>query len=476
MTGTKPFLVAGEWRTGGDSFQVKSPFDGSTVATVGTPSPGDVEDATAAAHAAFAETRKLPLHVRAGALMHISKRLEERADEVAELIAREGGKPLKWSKVEAARAVSTFRWAAEETRREGGDVMRFDSEASLGSRMGIVRRFPLGPVLAITPFNFPVNLVAHKMAPALAVGAPIVIKPATKTPLGALLLGELFSETDLPEGMCSVLPIGGSEAGELAADERFKKISFTGSSQVGWELKAKDPKKVVTLELGGNAGVIVHSDGGLEKAAERIAFGGYYQAGQSCISVQRVLVQESVADRFTDLLVEAVGKLKTGDPMDPETEVGPLIDHDSLERVSEWVDEAVQAGAEVLVGGKREDPFYAPTVLARTKSGMKVRQEEIFGPVVTVSTYGDFEEAIATANETRYGLQAGVFTSDMKRILLAHRDLEVGGVVVDDVSAFRADQMPYGGTKDSGTGREGLRWAMDEMTEEKILVLSNVPL
>ncbi|MCA1708843.1 MAG: aldehyde dehydrogenase family protein, partial [Actinobacteria bacterium] len=322
MADTKPYLVAGEWRTGSESFDVKSPYDGSVVATVAKPTEADVETAVAAAHDSFEETRKLPLHVRAKALLHISKRLEERADEVAELIAREGGKPLKWSKVEAARGVSTFRWAAEEARRDGGEVMRFDSDGSLGSRMGIIRRFPLGPVLAITPFNFPVNLVAHKMAPALAVGAPIVIKPATKTPLGALLLGELFLETDLPPGMCSVLPIGGSEAGELAGDERFKKISFTGSSQVGWALKAKDPKKVVTLELGGNAGVIVHSDGDLQKAADRIAFGGYYQAGQSCISVQRVLVQESVAERFSDLLVEAVGNLKTGDPMDPETEVG----------------------------------------------------------------------------------------------------------------------------------------------------------
>jgi aldehyde dehydrogenase (NAD+) len=476
MADTKGYLVAGEWKTSGETFDVKSPFDAGVVATVAKPTDADVESAVAAAHEAFEETRKLPLHVRADALMHISRRLEERADEVAELIAREGGKPIKWAKVEAARGASTFRWAAEETRREGGEVMRFDSDASGASRVGIIRRFPLGPVLAITPFNFPVNLVAHKMAPALAVGAPIVIKPATKTPLGALLLGELFNETDLPPGMCSVLPIGGSEAGELAGDERFKKISFTGSSQVGWELKAKDPKKVVTLELGGNAGVIVHSDGDLEKAAARIAFGGYYQAGQSCISVQRVLVQESVAERFTEMLAAEVGKLKTGDPMDPETDVGPLIDHDSLERVSQWVDEAVQSGAEIIAGGKREDPFYLPTVLGRTESGMKVRQEEIFGPVVTIGTYSDFDEGIRIANETRYGLQAGVFTNDVKRIFQAHRDLEVGGVVVNDVSAFRADQMPYGGTKDSGTGREGLRWAMAEMSEEKVLVISDVAL
>jgi aldehyde dehydrogenase (NAD+) len=443
---------------------------------VGSPSPADVEDAVAAAGSAFDETRKLPIHVRAAALDHISRRLQERLDEVAEIIAREGGKPVKWAKVEAARAVSTFRWASEECRRWGGELMRLDTEEALGSRMGIIRHFPLGPVLAIAPFNFPVNLVAHKMAPALAVGAPIVVKPATKTPLGALLLGELFCETELPAGMLSVLPIGGSEAGELAKDERFAKISFTGSSQVGWDLRGADPKKAVTLELGGNAGVIVHSDADLDKAAQRIAFGGYYQAGQSCISVQRVLVHEDVSDSFTEKLVEEVGKLKTGDPMDPDVDVGPLIDHDSLERVSAWVDEAVQAGAEVLSGGKREDPFYVPTVLAKTDKSMKVRQEEIFGPVVTLETYSDFEDAIARVNETRYGLQAGVFTRDLDRLMLAHRDIVCGGVIANDISAFRADQMPYGGSKDSGVGREGLRYAMEEMTEPRILVLSNVPL
>ena len=476
MTSVKPYLVAGEWKTSKETFEVNSPYDGSLVATVATPDETAVEGAVAAAADAFDVTRKLPLHARSDALMHISRRLAERSDEIAEVIAREGGKPLKWAKVEATRAVSTFRWAAEECRREGGQMMRLDTEASLGTRIGMIRRFPLGPVLAITPFNFPVNLVAHKVAPALAVGAPIVVKPATKTPLGALLLGELFCETDLPEGMLSVLPIGGSQAGELAKDERFAKISFTGSSQVGWDLKKADPKKAVTLELGGNAGVIVHSDADLDRAAERIAFGGYYQAGQSCIAVQRVLVHESVVDAFAAKLATEVEKLKTGDPMDPQTDVGPVIDHDALERISQWVDEAVQSGAEVLVGGKREDPFFTPTILTNTTGSMKVRCEEIFGPVVTLGTYSDFEDAIAEVNSSRYGLQAGVFTKDIDRIMLAHRELEVGGIIQNDVSSFRADQMPYGGTKDSGSGREGLRWAMDEMTEPRILVLSEVPL
>jgi acyl-CoA reductase-like NAD-dependent aldehyde dehydrogenase len=472
----KPYLVAGEWKSSSDSFEVKSPFDENVIATVSSPTKADVEAAVAAADASFDEARKLPVHARAEALMHISRRIEERVDEVAELIASEGGKPLKWAKVEAVRAVSTFRWAAEEARRASGELVRLDTEASLGSRLGIVRRFALGPVLAIAPFNFPVNLVAHKMAPALAVGAPIVIKPATKTPLGALLLGELFSETALPPKMLSVLPVGGSEAGEMATDDRFAKISFTGSSEVGWKLRASAPKKAVTLELGGNAGVIVHSDADLETAAQRIAYGGYYQAGQSCISVQRVLVHSDVAERFTDMLVTEVNKLKTGDPMDPDTDVGPVIDHDSLERIAAWVDEAVQAGAEVLCGAKREDPFYLPTVLTRTDADMKVRCEEIFGPVISVGTYSDYEQAVAEVNNSKYGLQAGVFTRDIDRLMIAHRDIRVGGVIANDVSAFRADQMPYGGAKESGTGREGLRYAMDEMTEPRILVLSHVPL
>jgi acyl-CoA reductase-like NAD-dependent aldehyde dehydrogenase len=476
MGESKGYLVGGTFKTADETFDVTSPYDGEVIARVARPTDADVQAAIAGASEVFEETRKLPVHTRAEALSHISTRLAERAGEVSELIAREGGKPLKWAKVEAARAASTFRWAAEECRRFGGELLRLDTEAALGSRLGLVRRFPLGPVLAIAPFNFPVNLVAHKMAPALAVGAPVVVKPATKTPLGALLLGELFVETDLPPAMCSVLPIGGSEAGELATDGRFAKISFTGSSEVGWELKAGNPRKAVTLELGGNAGVIVHSDADLETAAQRIAFGGYYQAGQSCISVQRVLVHNDVADLFQEMLVTEVSELRTGDPMDPETDVGPLIDHDALERVAAWVDEAVQSGAEILIGGKREDPFYSPTVLARTKPEMKVRCEEIFGPVITISTYSDFDKAIKEVNETRYGLQAGVFTKDIDRLMIAHRDIEVGGVIANDVSAFRADQMPYGGSKDSGAGREGLRYAMEEMTEPRILVLSNVPL
>ena len=476
MGAAKPFLINGEWRAGEGSFEVHDPATGDLVAEIGKPTEADIEDAIAAAAAAFEESRLLPVWARADALDQISRRLADRRDEIAEMIAREGGKPIKWATVEATRASSTFRIAAETIRAGDDEIMRLDTEEALGSRVGIIRRFAYGPVLGITPFNFPVNLVAHKVAPAIAAGAPIVIKPASATPLGSLLLGELFTETDLPKGMVQVVPVGGAQAEGMARDPRFAKISFTGSPAVGWHLRGVDPKKRVTLELGGNAGVIVHSDADLDHAAARIAFGGYYQAGQSCISVQRILVQSEVYDDFLDRLVKQVENLKTGDTMDPATDVGPVIDSGSLDRIDAWVKEAVADGARVLTGGERRDPFYTPTVLADTKAEHKVRCEEIFGPVTTVTPYETFDDAIAEVNDSKYGLQAGVFTRDIDRAFQAHRDLQVGGVIINDQSAFRADQQPYGGAKDSGVGREGLRWAIEEMTDPRIMVISNIPL
>jgi acyl-CoA reductase-like NAD-dependent aldehyde dehydrogenase len=472
----RPYLVNGEWRTGEGTFEVRSPYDGAVVAEIGVPTDADVEEATATAAATFEESRRLPVHARADALDHISARLKETIQENARLIAQEGGKPLKWATVEATRAVSTFRWASEVIRHGDDELMRLDTEAALGSRVGILRRFAFGPVLGITPFNFPLNLVAHKVAPALAVGAPIVVKPASATPVGALRLAEIFMETDLPKGMYQVLPVRSSVADRMARDERFKKISFTGSSDIGWYLKGLDPKKRVTLELGGNAGVIVHGDADLDLAAQRIAFGGYYQAGQSCISVQRVLVQSEVYEDFANRLVKQVESLKVGDPMDPTVDVGPVIERKEVDRIDAWVKEAVSQGATVLTGGEGDGPFYTPTLIADVNPEMKVCREEIFGPVVTISPYQTFEEALAIVNDSRFGLQAGVFTNDINRAFEAHRTIEVGGVIVNDVSAFRADQMPYGGSKDSGFGREGLRFAMEEMTEPRIMVLSHVPL
>ncbi|HMC09389.1 MAG TPA: aldehyde dehydrogenase family protein [Actinomycetota bacterium] len=476
VRGPEPFLVAGAWRRGESTFEVRSPYDGGLVGEVCRPGAADVEDALAAARDAFDRTRLQPAHARAEVLVQVSQRIGERGDELAELIAREGGKPLRWARVEVSRAASTFRWAAEEVRRSGGEVLRLDADASAGSRLGMVRRFPFGPVLGISPFNFPLNLVAHKMAPALGVGAPFVLKPATTTPLSALVLAEIAAECELPPGALSVLPVSGAGAEPMVTDPRIAKVSFTGSGEVGWRLKGLAPRKRFTLELGGNAGVIVHSDADVGRAAERIAVGGNYQAGQSCIAVQRVFVHRPIFQELVSRLATAVEALTVGDPLDPATDVGPLIDHGALERVASWVDEALAGGAEAVTGGKRRDPFYEPTVLVGTRREMKVRCDEVFGPVVTVDTYDGFEEALREVNATRYGLQAGVFTRDLDRVLLAHRELAVGGVVVNDVSSFRADQMPYGGAKESGYGREGLRYAMEEMTEGRILVLSDVPL
>ena len=476
MVETRPFLVNGEWRTGEGTFEVHSPYDGSVVAEIAVPTAADVEEASQVAHDTFEESKNLPIWARADALDHISKRLSETIEENANLIAAEGGKPLKWATVEATRAVSTFRWASEVIRHGTDEAMRLDTEQALGSRLGLLRRFPLGPVLGITPFNFPLNLVAHKVAPSLAVGAPIVVKPASATPIGALRLAEFFAETDLPKGMYQVLPVSSKVADGMARDDRFKKISFTGSSEIGWYLKGLDPKKRVTLELGGNAGVIVHSDADLDFAAQRIAFGGYYQAGQSCISVQRVLVASEVYDDFSARLTKQVESLKVGDPMDPTVDVGPVIQAQEVERIQGWVDEAVSQGAQVLTGGTGEGPIFQPTLIADVKPEMRVCREEVFGPVVTISPYQTFDDALKSVNDSKYGLQAGVFTNDISRAMEAHRTLEVGGVIINDVSAFRADQMPYGGSKDSGFGREGLRFAMEEMTEQRIMVLSHVPL
>ena len=476
MVETRPFLVNGEWRTGEGTFEVHSPYDGSVVAEIAVPTAADVEEASQVAHDTFEESKNLPIWARADALDHISKRLSETIEENANLIAAEGGKPLKWATVEATRAVSTFRWASEVIRHGTDEAMRLDTEQALGSRLGILRRFPLGPVLGITPFNFPLNLVAHKVAPSLGVGAPIVVKPASATPIGSLRLAEFFAETDLPKGMFQVLPVSSKVADGMARDDRFKKISFTGSSEIGWYLKGLDPKKRVTLELGGNAGVIVHSDADLDFAAQRIAFGGYYQAGQSCISVQRVLVASEVYDDFAARLTKQVESLKVGDPMDPTVDVGPVIQAQEVERIQGWVDEAVSQGAQVLTGGTGEGPIFQPTLIADVKPEMKVCREEVFGPVVTISPYQTFDDALKSVNDSKYGLQGGVFTNDISRAMEAHRTLEVGGVIINDVSAFRADQMPYGGSKDSGFGREGLRFAMEEMTEQRIMVLSHVPL
>jgi acyl-CoA reductase-like NAD-dependent aldehyde dehydrogenase len=463
-----------------ETLEVRSPYDGRLVAEVPFATEAEVESAVAAAHAARGAAQAQPAHVRAAALTHISSRLEARADEVARLVTAESGKPLKWAVAEVGRAVSTFRWAAEEARRWSGEVQRLDTDPAATGRMAVVRRFPRGPVLGISPFNFPLNLVAHKVAPAIAVGAPIVVKPAPKTPLSALLLGEIAAETDLPAGAVSVLLVPDDRAGALVTDPRLPVVSFTGSGPVGHAIREAVPHKHVTLELGGNAAALVCADWSssddLAWAAQRIATFGSYQAGQSCISVQRVLVDTSVYDDLVTRVVAATESLVLGDPTDPATDVGPLINEASARRVEEWVDDAVAAGAKVLTGGQRDGATYAPTVLADVPADARVVNDEVFGPVIVLSRVDGVDEGLRAVNASRFGLQAGVFTHDVQLAFRAHRELEVGGVVVGDVPSYRADQMPYGGAKESGVGREGVRYAMEDLTYERVLVLTGLDL
>ncbi|WP_436492318.1 aldehyde dehydrogenase family protein [Actinokineospora sp. HUAS TT18] len=473
----RPFWVAGRPETSDETLDVHHPYDGTDFATVCVPTPDQVEQAVAAAASVAKEFRSSPAHLRAAALDHVSRTLADRAEEIAETITAENGKPLKWAEIEVARAVSTFRFAAEEARRFVGDLQRLDTDPNGEGRIGLIRRRPRGPVLAVAPFNFPLNLVAHKVAPAIAVGAPVIIKPASATPLSALLLGEILAETDLPEGAFSVLPVRGSAMSSLVGDPRLPVISFTGSTKVGWGIMESAPRKHVVMELGSNSAAIVCPDWtDLDRAAQRIATFGNYQGGQSCIAVQRVIVHSAVADEFVPKLVDAVAALRTGDPFDPEVEVGPVIDEDNAARITDWINEAANGGARVLTGGGRKGTSVEPTVLIDAPATAKVSCEEVFGPVLVVSVVDSVDAAFTLANSTEYGLQAGVFTSDVRVAFRAAAELEVGGVVIGDVPSYRADQMPYGGVKGSGTGREGVLSAMNDYTEDQIMVLSGLDL
>jgi len=387
-------------------------------------------------------------------------------------MAQEAGKPIKAARTEVERSIFTFTVAAEESARIYGEYLPLDWQEATVGRWGIVRRFPLGPIGGITPFNFPLNLVAHKVAPAIAAGCTIVIKPAPQTPFTALLLADVVQQAGWPDGALNVLPLANEDAGVLVTDERLKMISFTGSAAVGWDIKRRAGKKKVVLELGGNAGVIVHSDADVNFAAERCVAGGFVYAGQTCISVQRILVERSVCGKFTDALLAGVKKLKSGDPLQDSTDVGPLIRESDAIRATEWIQEAVGGGARVLIGGQRRGSMLEPTVLTGTRPDMKVNCQEIFAPVVTVEPYDDFYDAIRQVNRSSYGLQAGLFVRDAKLLFNAYEELEVGGVIAGDVPTFRIDHMPYGGIKDSGLGREGLRYAIEEMTEPRLLVMN----
>ncbi|MCW2758631.1 MAG: aldehyde dehydrogenase [Nocardioidaceae bacterium] len=473
-------LIAGQRVDGDAPLDVHHPYDGSPVGSTTYATTEQVEQAVAHAAGLAPEAARLPVHVRADALMAVSRAIAVNVDELAELITAENGKPMMWSRAEAGRAVSVFRWAAEETRQQSGEALRLDSDAGGVGRLGYVRRVPKGPVLAISPFNFPLNLVAHKLAPAIAVGAPVLLKPAPKTPLTGLRLGELIAATDLPDGLVQVVNVRNEDAGALVADPRLPVVSFTGSGPVGFSIQQQVPGKHVVLELGGNAAVFVAADyaseDDLDWASTRIANFSNYQAGQSCIGVQRVFVDGSLYDEVRDRVVAKVAALATGDPRDEKTFVGPMIEEGAAKRVEEWVEAARSAGASVLTGGTRKGTTYAPTVLENVANDAKLVAEEVFGPVLVLERVDGSDAGLAAINASKFGLQAGVFTHDLQLAFRAHRELEVGGVIIGDAPSYRADQMPYGGVKESGTGREGVRYTMEDFTYERVMVLTGLDL
>jgi len=467
-----PLLVAGTWRAGGGGIaDVPDRFRGTTFARVAQAGPTDVEDALAAADAARAPLRAQARVDRRRLLAAVSRGIEERGRALADTIVAEAGKPLRFAFAEVERAALTFSLAAEEATRLGGEIVPLDV-AELGKPYGeaTVLRFPVGPVAAITPFNFPLNLVAHKLAPALAAGCPVVLKPAPQTPVTALQLAEIILAAGASPGALSVLPCAPAVAEALVRDDRVKLLSFTGSAAVGWRLKSIAGKKKVLLELGGNAAAVVHEDADLDWAATRCALGGFAYAGQVCIAVQRVFVHAPVYDAFVDRFCRAVDAFAPADPRLPDTVVGPMIDEAAAARVEAWVREATDAGARALRSGPRSGVLLPPIVLENAPPAARVSAEEVFGPVVTLERYADFDDALARVNQSRYGLQAAVFTHDDRRIDRAFRTLEVGTVVANDFPTFRVDNFPYGGVKDSGLGREGVRYAMEEMTEPRVLI------
>ncbi len=479
MTAVQPALgsfgivLGGRQVETAESVEISSPFDGSAVARVDRAGPGEVGEAIARAVDAFEITRRLPAWRRSEVLRRVSELITERRDELARTIALEAGKPIATARLEAERAAFTFSIAAEEAKRIYGEIVPLDWLPGSEGRTAQVRRVPLGPIVGISPFNFPLNLVAHKVAPALAAGNPIVVRPASQTPISSLKLAEIVLEAGWPANGIAVVPCSTHAARPLVEDDRIKMLTFTGSPAVGWGLKVRAGRKRVTLELGGNAPVIVDAGADIDHAAARVTWGGFAYAGQTCISVQRVYVHEAVYDEFAAKLVERVRALVVGDPLDPETDVGPLIDAGSAERVESWLEEATAGGATVLTGGTRDGSLWQPTVLADAREEMRVSCEEVFAPVVSLTPFADIHEAIGLAGRSEFGLQAGLFTNDLRVVDEAFDRIEVGGLVVNDVSTYRIDHMPYGGVKSSGTGREGPRYAIEEMTELKLLVMSS---
>jgi glyceraldehyde-3-phosphate dehydrogenase (NADP+) len=470
-----PIYLAGGFVESNAPLEVRNPADGSLVATTFQAGSDELDRATAAAVAAFDETRRLPAYARRDALAHVAACIERDADDLAVLLSRESGKPIRDARGEVARGALTFRTAAEEALRINGEWLPLDWAPANKGRHGIVRRYPIGPVAGISPFNFPLNLAAHKVAPAIAAGCSIVLKPPSKDPLTMLRVAEYLSETDLPAGAVSILPMDRPTGDRMVSDDRFKLLSFTGSPSIGWKMKAEAGKKKVVLELGGNAGAIVDESADLDWAVERLVYGAFAYAGQVCISVQRIFVVRSIYEEFEARFAERAARVKVGDPLDPDTELGPMVDEGAVERTARWVAEALDGGARALVRGEPDGRWFGPTVLVDVPRDAMICSEEAFAPVVNLFPVDSFDAAVAEINDSRFGLQCGVFTGSLERTLLAHDELDVGGVIVNDVPTWRTDSMPYGGVKDSGLGREGLRWSIEDMTEPRLLAFARTP-
>lgn len=465
-------LIGEEWRETDQREEIKSPYDGQTVGEICIGSQNDLDDAISAAQKAFKITRQNSSADRSRILSNIAKGIEKNADDLAKTITLEAGKPISQSKREVQRAITTFTIAAEESKRITGEILPIDIDKSTRGYSAKICRFPLGPVAAISPFNFPLNLVAHKVAPAIAAGNTVVHKPAHNTPITAYKLGEIIEKSGAIPGTYNVLQCKRPYSENLATDERLKMLTFTGSAEVGWHLKKLANKKKVALELGGNAGVVVDEECDLKWAAQRCAMGAFAYAGQICISIQRIFVHKSVYDSFLELFLKETSSLKVGDPMVEDTFVGPIIDEENTERIMKWIDEARSEGAKLLAGGERKNNIITPAVLTGVRPKQKISCEEVFGPVVTVDPCDNFFDGVGKVDDSKYGLQAGIFTYDIRKIETAYRDIEVGGLIVNDFPTFRVDNYPYGGVKESGFGREGLKYAIEEMTELKTMVVN----
>ncbi len=471
MKSNYPFYLANQPESPNQDLAVHDKYSGDVATRVALADAEDIDRAIAAAVEADDPMREMAPYERQAVLNHCVSRFQERFDELAMALCVEAGKPIKDSRGEVTRLIDTFRVAAEESVRITGEVMNLEISARARGYHGMYRRVPIGPCSFISPFNFPLNLAAHKIAPALAVGCPFVLKPASRTPVGAIMIGEVLAEADLPPGAFSILPCHREGAELFTTDERLKLLSFTGSPGVGWDLKAKAGKKKVVLELGGNAACVVDEDADLEDAVQRLVFGAFYQSGQSCIGVQRILLHASIYDEMKQKLVEATRQLKSGDPKDDGTFIGPMISEKEAERLEAWIEAAQDAGGTVLCGGKRDGAMLEATLLENVPAEQKICAEEAFGPVAVLSRFESFDEALRAVNDSVFGLQAGIFTRDLYKMQRAWDTLHVGGVVIGDVPSWRVDNMPYGGVKESGLGREGIRFAMEDMSEIRLLVI-----